>query len=255
MFNKLVKKIKTEYGEYYIYSSLNELIMLYTDNAYFSIENIKKEESSEFVSSYCKLYSSMLTKNIDSFLLLGGGTFSFLKYYLKHTSGKIDSVEIDKKLYDIACDYFNLKYNLELYDKDKNRSNIYFMDALDFIYETKKKYDGIFVDLFFGDNVNENIFKKDNLNQCLNLLNEKGYIMINYIHKQDNSLSELSNIYNALLSRLKNVKMITLNDMNPEIEGNVLIFGSNKKIKISDEINTREFNYELILKSKNAKKM
>ena len=94
--------------------------------------------------------------------MLGGGTFSFLKHYLKYTNGKIDTVEIDKELYDIACKHFNLSYVLDKYDKDKNRSTIYFEDAIEFVNKANKKYEGIFIDLYFGDSIESSIFS-DNI--------------------------------------------------------------------------------------------
>lgn len=249
MFNKLVKEYETKYGKYEIYE-LGDLISLYTDGAYYSVENKDKEESCDFVNPFTKLYSSMLTPDIESFLMLGGGTFSFLKHYLKYTDGKIDVVEIDKGLYDIACKDFNLSYNLDLYDKDRTRSHIYFGDAIEFIKNTDKKYDGLFVDLFFGDNVENSIFSDNNFEKTLDLVNEDGYIMINYIHKKDTPLTELSKIYSKLNSAFKNVRMVSLEEVNPEEHGNVLIFGSDREITLNSEVYIKDFDYKLFLPNK-----
>lgn len=249
MSSKLIKKYETEYGQYEI-CELENYILLYTDGAYYSIENKEAEISCDFVNPFMKLYPSMLTPDVESFLMLGGGTFSFLKYYLKYTNGKIDTVEIDEKLYAIACKYFNLSYNLDLYDKDRNRSHIYFENAIDFVKNTDKKYDGLFIDLFFGDNVTNSIFTDDNFEKCLRLVNEEGFLMINYIHKKGTPLTELSKIYNKLNIFFKNVRIVSLEKVTPEDYGNVLIIGSNREITLNPNVVIKDFNYELLLINK-----
>jgi spermidine synthase len=97
----------------------------------------------DLVLPYSKYYDlvSWFKQDVDSFLILGGGGYSYPKYALdKYPSAKIDVVEIDPKVTELARDFFLLKENPRL--------TIVHEDARSLLRKTNKKYDAILVDVF-----------------------------------------------------------------------------------------------------------
>ncbi len=136
--------IDTSYNRIWIYNR--------TDDNYKKIRTllINNEHSSamyhdnnDLVYEYTKYYhlAKHFFPNFKNTLMLWWAWYSFPKSFLEtYTGAKIDVVEIDPKLTNIAKKYFNLK-------EDKNLT-IYHEDARVFLNKTKNKYDVIFWDAF-----------------------------------------------------------------------------------------------------------
>ncbi|MBQ6537386.1 MAG: fused MFS/spermidine synthase [Eubacterium sp.] len=121
--------------------------------------------------------------DIKDVLLLGGAGFSIPKYIISHyPEVHIDVVELKREMYELAMDYFYLdqlyaEYNLH----EDNRMDVYILDANDYIYETKRKYDLIINDAYIGNNMDDDLVKDARVKQMKKLLNPNGVYIINLI--------------------------------------------------------------------------
>ena len=97
----------------------------------------------ELAGKYSKFYELAFhfKPNVEKTLLLGGGAYSYPKYFMKqHPDVSMDIVEIDPGLTDIAKKYFEFKPN------DKLR--IMHEDGRTFLNRLEETYDIIFIDVF-----------------------------------------------------------------------------------------------------------
>jgi spermidine synthase len=100
-------------------------------------------DGSDLVYEYTKFYdlAAHFKPDFKKSLLLGGAAYSYPKYYLeKYPEKKLDVVEIDPRLTEIAKEHFKLK--------DKPNLRIFHEDARIFLNKNKEKYDVIFGDAF-----------------------------------------------------------------------------------------------------------
>lgn len=114
------------------------------DNGDEVIESsIDMNQKHRLVLEYTRLmYSSyLINENQEDVLLIGlggGGMIQFANYYFPNL--KMDVVEIDTKMEELAREYFGLTTN-------KN-TTIYIEDGFQFIQNSDKKYDTIYMDAF-----------------------------------------------------------------------------------------------------------
>lgn len=97
---------------------------------------------------------------------LGGGV---IPNYFHKIGFKVDVCELDKRIHDIAIDYF-----------DFNRSiPVTIDDARHFINTCEKKYDIIVFDTFKGEETPSHIFTMQSLNKVKQMLNPGGIVIVN----------------------------------------------------------------------------
>jgi spermidine synthase len=138
--------IDTHYNRLQIYNTNDKrtnqpIRVLITDP--LSTQSAMFLESDELALNYSKYYHlvSYYKPNFQDSLIIGGAAYSFPKEYLRSFPGKkIDVVEIDPQMTQIARDYFRLQDNPNL--------NIIHEDGRIFLNKNEKKYDAIFVDAF-----------------------------------------------------------------------------------------------------------
>ena len=100
-------------------------------------------ETDEMPSSYLRFYHLLrhFKPDFQKTLIIGGAGYSFPKeYQRKYPDKKIDVVEIDPQITQIAKDYFRLKENENL--------RIFNEDGRSFLNQTQEKYDVILVDAY-----------------------------------------------------------------------------------------------------------
>ena len=120
--------------EDYIYLSTNVL---------FGVQSMKMKNDGLTNAYYdialaANTISGGVTKDIDV-LILGLGTGTFASETLKYFNvGRVDGVEIDQKIIDLAYEYFDLEKEV----------NTYTDDGRSYIAYTKKMYDVIMVDAY-----------------------------------------------------------------------------------------------------------
>jgi spermidine synthase len=107
-------------------------------------------------------------------LMIGGGGYSYPKHYLKKFSdARIDVVEIDPKITDVAMKYFNL-------EKDP-RLTVYHEDGRTFLNKTKNKYDVICIDVFWWFAPPFHLATKEAAQRMRDLLADDGVVLINIV--------------------------------------------------------------------------
>ena len=159
--------------------------------------------------------------NIGNALVLGLGVGDLPKQ-LSSKGFKIDAVDIDPIILDVAKNFF--KY------KPKNTS-FFFEDARTYVKKCKNKYDLIIIDLFFADGVPEHLTTKEfykNLDHCLN---DNGVVLSNSLMDYSNELA-LNSVLSTFHSQFDDLHYF----YNPGAEvGNLYIVagkkGTSKRVK------------------------
>jgi spermidine synthase len=107
--------------------------------------------------------------------MIGGAGYSYPKDYLKKfPDARLDVIEIDPMLTELAKRYFNLK--------DDKRLVIYHEDGRTFLNRTKKKYDVIFGDAFTSYYaLPYQLTTRETVQKMYEMLNDDGVILINII--------------------------------------------------------------------------
>jgi len=133
--------------------------------------------SEELVYEYTKYYhlARHFKPDFKETLMLGGAGYSYPKDFLsKYPEAKIDVVEIDPQVTELAKQYFNLKENPNL--------KIYHEDGRVYLNKTNKKYDVIFGDAFSSHfSIPYQLTTKEAVQKKYNILNDEGIVILNII--------------------------------------------------------------------------
>ena len=111
---------------------------------------------------------------IDHALMIGGGAYSYPKYFLKEFPlATMDVVEIDPKLTQIAEQHFSLQ--------TQDRLHIFHEDARTFLNTTKSRYNVIFGDVYMSYSVPFHLTTKEAIQKIQERLNDNGLFIMNVI--------------------------------------------------------------------------
>ena len=151
---------------------------------------------------------NLAKKEVNSILVLGCGAGSIPNIIFKELAlnPKIDAVEIDEKVIELANKYFGLNQ----YDN----LNVIIDDALNYVETTNKKYDLICIDIFNGINVPEAILTPQFFSQVKSCLNEKGEVLFNFVaynHETKNKTKEIEIFLLSLFSNQETFKIEGIN--------------------------------------------
>ena len=117
-----------------------------------------------YVSSVC----SRRPKKSNALILgLGGGSIASI---LNNLEFKVDAVELDQRVAEVARQYFALSDNV----------NVIVDDARHYLEETQKKYDVILFDVYRGELPPPHVFTLESLIRAKSLLKEDGLIVVNF---------------------------------------------------------------------------
>lgn len=140
-----------------------------------NLQSIMFLDSEKLFFGYTEYYHLVkhFNPNFKKVLMLGGGGYSYPKDYLnKYPEAKIDVVEIDPIVTELAKKYFNLKNNPKL--------NIYNEDGRIFLNRTKEKYDAIFGDAFDSSfSIPYQLTTKEAVQKEFEILNDEGLVILN----------------------------------------------------------------------------
>ena len=229
------------------YTELGNVKILYHKDARHSITFVDEEKRNDICDQYFAFYDLPVCLNPEgkNYLVLGGGGFTYPKYYIsKYYDKRMDVVEINEKCVEWAKEYFYLDELIEDYDDKKERLNIIIDDAIKYINTCNKKYDYILIDLFDGVLPVDEIYEGNNINNLKRLLNENGIIVINYVISNGN-IYKYKEVLRKIVKLTKNYKIITnkyyFNTTNNM--GNVLIMLSDNEINLSNKYSYMGINY------------
>jgi predicted membrane-bound spermidine synthase len=175
-------------------------------------------------------YVNVLTYNINSYssgdktllLGLGGGT---LYKQLENNNLKIDVVEIDKRIEQIAKKYFQINSNV----------NVVVDDARHYLNISKKKYDIIIYDLYNSETPPIHLMTKEAFGEIKTKLNKNGILVVNFYGFIDGSKGKAArSIYKTLLNEKYQVRLMA----TPGVEKsrNLLFICSKEELKPKNEI-------------------
>lgn len=233
---------KYEIKEYF--TSSGNVRALFSNGCIESSTYIEKSNIFELCNEYYKFFNIPIylnPKGID-YLVLGGGGFSYPKYYIsKYKNKKMTVVEIDKNCVDYAKKYFYLDELINRYDPLKERLNIIIEDAIKYINDCSKTFDYILIDLFKGRKPSEEIYEEEVLKKIKNILNKNGIIIVNYIISEENKCTYKEEL-NKLTKITKFNKIITNKNYYDESKniGNIIILLSETDITIPSIYNYYE---------------
>lgn len=191
---------------------------------------IHTDNSSDLTSEYTKYYgfAEYFTK-INNALMIGGGGFSYPKYYLKqYPKATIDVVEIDAELIKIAQEYFNLKEN--------NRLNIHIGDGRMFLNKNKNKYDAIFIDAFDSNlSIPWQLTTVEAAEKMRQALNKDGVLIMNMVSAIEGEKGKFLRAEYASFKKIFNqVYIFSVKDNNnAKRVQNIILIASKKSDKIN----------------------
>lgn len=220
-------------------SDKNIVRTLFTGSSYQSV-TYTDEKKYLLYDKFTNLYKLCDThkENIENCLVLGGGGFSYPKYFISRYKNRyMDVVEIDHYMVEIARKFFFLDELYEKYDKEKSRLNIYEEDAFTYIEKCNKKYDSILIDLFIDNEPIYSMFEKESLKNIKKLTKYDTLVVINYIiTKEDKNHSIFNKVISNLKDSFKDVGVVALPSYKEKNRGNVLILCSDKDIDVKVDI-------------------
>lgn len=155
--------------------------------------------SDELALDYSKYFrlASHFNPDIHNALMIGGAAFSYPKYFLKtFLSARMDVVEIDPKLTELARRYFNLK--------EDPRLTITHEDARTFLNKNKRRYDAIYVDVFRSHTIPFQLATREAFGKMVGSLNEDGVLIMNAISSID---GEAGLLLRALVRTLESLSL------------------------------------------------
>ena len=247
----------TEYGRALLYNTMydgEKIRVLNIDKGYESATFTDIDKRNELVFDYTKYYNLMFDskKEINNVLLIGGAGYSYPKYYISHFEDKkIDVVEIDDKVTEIAKKYFFLDdlirdYNLD----DNNRLNLIKDDGRTFLNKNEKKYDAILNDAFSGTNPAKTLTTIENVKNIKRSLNEDGLYLTNIISAYGGKDSKfLKAEVNTISKVFKYVYIVpcTYKDDENLIQNNMVIATDDDSYVAKDLVSVELEENEIIL--------
>lgn len=133
-------------------------------------------DSDELVFDYAKCYGLMefFVPEFEEVLMIGGAAYSYPKAFLNdYPDAKIDVVEIDPGLTEIAKEHFRLK--------DDKRLRIIHEDGRIFLDRTSKKYDVVLSDVFKSFSIPFHLTTKEYAQSVYDSLSDEGVAILNIL--------------------------------------------------------------------------
>lgn len=174
-----LRDIDTEYNRVRIFETKDESsgkqIRAIAIDPYF-IQSKMYLDSDEVASDYIKFYHLIrhFKPDFQTSLLIGGAGFSFPKDYLKkYPEKRIEVVEIDPQMTEIAKKYFRLEENPNL--------KIFHEDGRIFLNQSQaEKYDAVFIDAFSSlFNIPFQLTTIEAVTEINRVLNKDGVVIFN----------------------------------------------------------------------------
>ena len=235
----------SEYSRIWIKKFTNnsgkEYNTLEVDKGYESIASGEKNLTADYLKYY-DLFN-YYQENTENVLMIGGAAYTYPSYFLEqYKDKKIDVVEIDSKMTELAEKYFDLNTQNE-------NLNIYHEDGRRYINTTQNKYDCILIDAFKGINVPFQLTTEEALIQAKRNLNENGIVITNIISALDGKNANFIKYEYATYKKVfKDVKIFKVqNGMfnDDELQNLILVGFKGNVIEKNDEYN----KYKNLLKN------
>jgi len=172
--------VDTEYSRIWIYDDYmkenktkKSIRCMKISNEYSSAMYLNSDDLCFEYTKYYNIGEYFMPK-IEKSLIIGGAGYSYPKEYLnRYKNAKLDVVEIDSKITELAKKYFKLK--------EDNRITIYHDDGRTYLNNNKKKYDSIYIDAFRSCSLPYQLTTKEAVKKVYDALESNGVALINVI--------------------------------------------------------------------------
>ena len=161
MYGNLYHKvtIDTKNGHVTIYNGVNtegdSIRIMNVSGGHMSAAYLDPKRKYELPFFYTRAYDNAVKCFAEppSCLMIGGAGYSYPKYLISHYPGsKMDVVEIDPEITEIARKYFYLdEFEKQFNNKENKRLRIFHEDGRVFLNNTDNQYDIIMNDAFAGE--------------------------------------------------------------------------------------------------------
>ena len=146
---------------------------------------LKETLRNDLMFPYLKAFDTVVEDG-DEMLMIGGAAYQFPKHILAHyKDAKIDVVEIDSKVTELAKEYFFLQDTIDEFDPRKERIGLYNEDAKVYIKHCDKKYDIVFNDAFSGKEPVRTLTTLETVKEVESILKEDGMYVLNIAGNSD----------------------------------------------------------------------
>ncbi|MCM8786264.1 MAG: polyamine aminopropyltransferase [Candidatus Omnitrophica bacterium] len=226
---KLIEK-KTKFQKIEVYETLNFGKVLFIDDLIQSIE--KGEESYHELLVHPVLFSHPNPENI---LIVGGGEGATLREVLKHPVKKVQMVDIDQEMIEIAKRY--LKFDRGAFKNKK--AEIIIGDGFEFLKQSNQIYDVIIADATDpSESASCSLYTEKFYKLCYEHLNKNGIYVTQggtciFLHH-----NRIKKLYNDLKKIFKNVKVYS-SSVFGLLSNWVFIVGIKGDIKIDEKPNKK----------------
>ena len=174
-----------------------------TNYSYGSLQRVMRIGLAHIGSNVVKKSKSALILGVA-----GGSVIQTLRDEFDF-KGKITGVELDKKIIEIANNYFGLnKFNdVEIINDD----------AQNFISKTKEKYDLILIDVFQDNIMPDFLFEENFVNNLKKILDKNGNILFNTIVNFSTDLKRNKDYTTLAAEYFQNCKVLSKVEGNNEL--------------------------------------
>ena len=207
------------------------------------LESYMNEQTGEMWAKYLGYYDlfEYYNKNAKDALLIGGAAYTYPKHYLKrYDDKKIDVVEIDPKMTQIAEEEFDL-------DVNNPNLGIYHQDGRSYLNYSKNKYDVIMIDAFTGRNVPFELTTYEAMCNAKRMLNEGGIVMTNVISSLEGKDSKfIKHEYATYKKVFDDVKLFMVNTQDKNQVQNLILIGIKGEYNIDK---SKEEKYQVLLET------
>ncbi|MCR5186437.1 MAG: fused MFS/spermidine synthase [Clostridia bacterium] len=214
--------------------------ILKVDGTFESGTFMDKKLRNELVFDYLKKYDLMfdIDPQIKDVAMIGGAAYCYPKYAISHYPKiKMDVIEIDKEITEIAKKYYYLNDVLETYNKESERLKLVNEDGRIFFNNNEKKYDAILNDAFSGEVPARSLTTIENIRNIKRSLNEGGLYLNNIVGSMsgDNSRFIKAEV-NTIKKIFKNVYVIPVVTKDETRTQNFMVIATDKDATLDKDL-------------------
>lgn len=148
-----------------------------------------------------------LAGEVDRALMIGGGTFSYPRLFVQERpAARIDAVEIDPALFDLARERFGFV--------EDDRIGVYLEDGRVFLNEAGQTYDAVFIDAFKSEQtVPYQLVTREVWQRAFDMTRDGGSLVVNVIADPRGERAEfLQALYTTIASVYPDVEVYAVQD-------------------------------------------
>lgn len=229
----ILRDVDSEYSRIWVKeveTATNKYKTLQVDTG---LESYINQETGEMGAQYLQYFDlfDYYNKNAKNTLIIGGAAYTYPMHYLKKFEDrKIDVVEIDDKMTQIAQEEFGL-------DTSNPNLTIYTRDGRSFLNYNDKKYDVILIDAFKGLNVPFELTTYEAMEKAYQTLNDGGIVITNIISSLEGKESDFIKYeYSTYKAIFDDIKLYKVNPNKKDDESqNLILVGFKGEKNINDD--------------------